>query len=84
MESFFDKLNAAETNEDKNTAYEFEAVYSELDLIKDSVEAKPIRSSSGNEYIFIPKNCLQTFENIISASFYGLICTLFIFFHKNY
>ncbi|MBP9115433.1 MAG: hypothetical protein KBF89_03735 [Acidimicrobiia bacterium] len=64
MESFFDKLNAAETNEDKNTAYEFEAVYSELDLIKDSVEAKPIRSSSGNEYIFIPKNCLQTFENI--------------------
>lgn len=55
MESFFDKLNAAETNEDKNTAYEFEAVYSELDLIKDSVEAKPIRSSSGNEYIFIPK-----------------------------
>ena len=69
MESFFDKLNAAETNEDKNTAYEFEAVYSELDLIKDSVEAKPIRSSSGNEYIFIPKNCLQTFENIDETCF---------------
>jgi hypothetical protein len=70
MDSFFDKLNSTEGNGNVEAEYPFETDIVESELSTQFLESIPLKSSTGQQAIYVPLGCVQTFEDIDE------VCTL--------